>query len=76
MAHLKKLVTSKAMDMLKKLAEDDVEKYNRFWEAYARYLKQGVAIEQSEPEQLYPLLRFHTTDQPERWSSLDEYVEA
>jgi molecular chaperone HtpG len=76
MAHLRKLVTSKTLDMLKKLAEEDVEKYNRFWEAYARHLKQGVAIEQSEPEQLYPLLRFHTTDQPERWSSLDEYVES
>lgn len=74
MAHLKKLVTSKALDMLKKLAEEDAEKYNRFWEAYSRYIKQGVAIEQNEPEQLYPLLRFHTTDQPERWSSLDEYV--
>jgi molecular chaperone HtpG len=76
MAHLKKLVTSKALDMLKKLAEEDAEKYNRFWEAYSRYIKQGVAIEQSEPEQLYTLLRFHTTDQPERWSSLDEYVES
>ena len=74
MAHLKKLVTSKAVDMLKKLAEDDLERYSRFWEAYSRYLKQGVAIEQSEPEQLYPLLRFHTTEQPERWSSLDDYV--
>jgi molecular chaperone HtpG len=76
MAHLKKLVTSKALDMLKKLAEEDAEKYNRFWEAYARYLKQGVAIEPGEPEGLYPLLRFHTTDQPERWSSLDEYVQS
>lgn len=74
MAHLKKLVTSKALEMLKKLAEEDAEKYNRFWEGYARYLKQGVAIEQSEPEQLYPLLRFHTTADPQRWCSLDEYV--
>jgi molecular chaperone HtpG len=74
MAHLKKLVSSKAVDMLKKLAQDEMEQYNRFWEAYSRHLKQGVAIEQSEPEQLYPLLRFHTTEQPERWSSLDDYV--
>ncbi|MBN1145653.1 MAG: molecular chaperone HtpG [Anaerolineales bacterium] len=75
MGQLKKLVTSKAIDMLEKLAQDDPEKYIQFWGGYARYIKQGVAIEQAEPEALYPLLRFRTTSQPDRWSSLDEYVE-
>jgi len=74
MAQLKKLVTSKAVDMLKKLAGEEVEKYEKFWKAYARYIKQGVAIEQSEPEALYPLLRFHTTLSPDKWSGLDDYV--
>jgi len=74
-AQLKKLVSSKVIDILKKLAEDDPEKYNQFWKSYARYIKQGVAIEQNEPEALYPLLRFHTTGEPEKWSSLDEYVQ-
>jgi HSP90 family molecular chaperone len=75
MAQLKKLITSKAIDMLEKLAKDDQEKYEKFWKGYDRYIKQGVAIEQSEPEALYPLLRFHTTSQPDKWTSLDEYVE-
>ncbi len=76
MVNLKKLVTTKVIDTLKKLAKDDAEKYGQFWEAYARYIKQGVAIEQNEVEGLYPLLRYHTTAEPGRWSSLDEYVEA
>jgi molecular chaperone HtpG len=75
MAQLKKLVTSKVLDTLKKLAEEDKEKYNRFWEAHQRYIKQGVAVEPTEPESLYPLLRFHTTTHPDEWVSLDEYVE-
>jgi molecular chaperone HtpG len=75
MAQLKKLVTSKVIDMLKKLAKEDSETYEKFWKAYDRFLKQGVAVEQNEPEALYPLLRFHTTAQPETWSSLDDYVE-
>jgi molecular chaperone HtpG len=75
MVNLKKLVTAKALDTLKKLAEEDKEQYNCFWEAYARYIKQGVALEQNEPDALYPLLRFRTTDQPQAWRSLDEYVE-
>jgi len=75
MAQIKKLITSKVVDSIAKLASDDVEKYNRFWVHYARYIKQGIAIEQSEPEALYPLLRFHTTSHPDVWSSLDDYIE-
>jgi molecular chaperone HtpG len=75
MAQLRKLVTSKVIDMLEKLAKSDEEKYNQFWEVYARLIKQGIAIEQEKPEALYPLLRFHTTSKLETWSSLDEYVE-
>lgn len=73
-ATLKKLITSKVLDMLKKLADDDKEKYDKFWQNYADYIKQGVAIEQKEPEALYPLLRFHTNKHPATLSSLDDYV--
>jgi len=75
MAHLKKLVTSKVIDTLKKMASEDADKYNRFWQGYNRFIKQGVAVEQIEPQVLYPLLRFHTTQQPEQWSSLDDYLQ-
>ena len=74
MAQLKKLVTSKVLDTLRKLAVDDPSKYNQFWAGYARYLKQGVAMEPEEPEGLYSLLRFHTTTHPGEWSSLDDYL--
>ena len=74
MAQLKKLVTGKVVDMLEKLAGDDAEAYTKFWKNFGRYIKQGVAIEQTEPESLYPLLRFHTSTQPDKLSSLDDYV--
>jgi molecular chaperone HtpG len=75
MAQLKKLVTSKVLETLKKLAGDDPGTYEKFWKAYDRFLKQGVALEPNEPEALYPLLRFKTTLQPETWISLDKYLE-
>lgn len=75
MAQLKKLVTSKIMDTLKEIARSDAGRYNQFWEAFGRAIKQGVAIEQAEPEELYPLLRFHTTKRPTEWISLDDYVQ-
>ena len=74
MTQLKKLVTGKVIDTLKKLAEDDPQAFTTFWKNFGRYIKQGVAIEPAEPESLYPLLRFHTTTQLEEWSSLDDYI--
>jgi molecular chaperone HtpG len=75
MAQLKKLVTTKVVDTLKQLAKDKPQDYDKFWLTYNRPIKQGVAIEQEEPESLYPLLRFRTTAKPDSWSSLDDYVE-
>jgi molecular chaperone HtpG len=74
MVNLKKVVTSKVIDTLKKLAKDDRERYDKFWEAYGRHIKQGVATEQNEPETLYTLLRFRTTSHPDTWVSLEGYV--
>jgi molecular chaperone HtpG len=74
LVQLKKLLTSKVIDILKKLSVDDRQAYNRFWEGFGGYIKEGVAVEQSEPEALYPLLRFRTTSHPEEWSSLDDYL--
>jgi molecular chaperone HtpG len=74
MVNLKQLITSKITGALEKLAKDEPENYSKFWEEYSRYIKEGIAIEQSEPESLYPLLRFHTINLPEQWSSLDDYL--
>jgi molecular chaperone HtpG len=74
MVNHKQLITSKITGALLGLAKDEPEKYSQFWDEYGRYMKEGVAIEQSEPESLYPLLRFHTTAFLDQWSSLDDYL--
>ncbi len=74
MLALKKLVTAKALDLLEKLSVDQPEDYARFWGEFGRFIKEGVATEQSEPEKLFPLLRFHTTTRPEEQTSLEVYV--
>jgi molecular chaperone HtpG len=76
MARLKKILTGRVTTMLKSLAEDSEapEKYTKFWETFGDHVKQGIAIEQTDRESLYPLLRFRTTAQPDNWSSLADYV--
>lgn len=74
MVNLKKLVTNKVLDTLKDLSAKNPENYYKFWEAYSRYIKQGIAIEPGDTDPLNPLVRFHTTTNPVEWSSFDEYI--
>jgi len=74
MGQLKKLITTKVVESLKTLARDKPEEYAKFWHAFGQAVKQGVATEQADPQNLYPLLRFHTTAHPAEWSSLDDIV--
>ena len=75
MAILTRLVTNKALEMLKNLGTDSPEQYVTFWQTFGLHIKEGVAIEQNEPEKLFPLLRFHTDKELTGWTSLDEYLE-
>jgi molecular chaperone HtpG len=71
---LKKLVTAKAIDMIRKLAQDSPEKYLEFWNLFGRYLKEGVSSDLADYDNLVPLLRFHTLHHPEDLISLDTYL--
>ena len=72
---LKKLVTSKAIDMIRKLSQESSGKYTEFWDLFGRYIKEGVASDYSEYDNLVPLLRFHSLHHPEDLISLDTYLE-
>jgi HSP90 family molecular chaperone len=75
MPGLKKIVTGQVMKELERLAKDEVEKYETFWGEFGVYLKQGIAANPVDVESIQPLLRFKTTTHPDKWSSLEEYVE-
>ncbi|HNB51666.1 MAG TPA: molecular chaperone HtpG, partial [Anaerolineales bacterium] len=76
MARLKKILTGRVTTMLKSLADDkeNPDKYLKFWETFGDHVKQGIAMEQTDRESLYPLLRFRSTAQPDKFSSLTDYV--
>jgi molecular chaperone HtpG len=75
MTRLKRLVTGKVLDMFRTLGNDKPDDYIKFWEEYGERVKEGVAVEQDEPEKLFPLIRFRTSSDLSGWTSLAEYVE-
>ncbi|MBA2390781.1 MAG: molecular chaperone HtpG, partial [Geodermatophilaceae bacterium] len=61
MAQLKRTLTSKLLRELERLAKDEGERYQQFWDEFGRALKEGVATEFGARDELAPLLRFHST---------------
>src|SRR5512133_3829329 len=74
MPKLKKVLTNQVLRDLEALAKNNAEKYQTFWEEFGGYMKQGLASFSADEEKLHSLLRFKTNLNPDKWSSLDDYV--
>ncbi|PAU80614.1 molecular chaperone HtpG [Halovibrio salipaludis] len=73
---LRTALTKRVLDMLKKLANNDPEKYQQFWDQFGQVLKEGPAEDFGNREKIAPLLRFASTHTGETTQnvSLDDYV--
>ncbi|MCG7982563.1 MAG: molecular chaperone HtpG [Candidatus Thiodiazotropha lotti] len=66
----------RVLGALEKLAENDKEKYQEFWDQFGKVLKEGPAEDYANKEKLSALLRFASThnEQDEQTVSLADYV--
>uniref|UniRef100_A0A183C020 HATPase_c domain-containing protein n=1 Tax=Globodera pallida TaxID=36090 RepID=A0A183C020_GLOPA len=69
---IKKKLVRKVLDMLKKIAP---EKFDEFWKEYSTNLKLGVMEDPSNRNRLAKLLRFRSSADPEKQTTLEAYVE-
>lgn len=58
---IKTALTKRVLDVLKRLATKEVEKYRSFWEQFGLVLKEGLAEDFNNREKIAGLLRFNTT---------------
>jgi molecular chaperone HtpG len=54
-------LTRRVLELLAKLAKDDVAKYQTFWNEFGGVLKEGLAEDHGNRDKLLPLLRFAST---------------
>jgi len=77
-AAIKSALTKRMLDLLERLAKEDVEKFRTFWTAFGAVLKEGIVEDSSNREKIAGLLRFNSTEsdglEPDR--SLDDYLES
>ncbi|WP_406703201.1 molecular chaperone HtpG [Sodalis sp.] len=74
--NLKGALTKRALSMLEKLAKDDAEQYQSFWQEFGLVLKEGFGEDPANGEAMAKLLRFASTysDSPAQTVALEEYV--
>ncbi|MGC9347873.1 MAG: molecular chaperone HtpG [Anaerolineae bacterium] len=75
MGHIRRALRSRLIKELQSLGEDDPERYQRFWEAWGLFVKEGVATDFAGRDDLLPLLRFQTSESDGELISLATYVE-
>jgi molecular chaperone HtpG len=69
--------TKRVLQMLEKMAKNDAEKYQSFWNEFGNVLKEGPAEDFSNREKIAGLLRFASThgDSDAQTVSLADYIE-
>ena len=64
----------KVLDTFQKMKADDEEKYLKFWTPFGRALKEGVTEDFENRDKLVDLLLFASSHDPEKLTSLADYV--
>lgn len=69
-------LTRRTLDLLDHLAQEEPDKYARFWGEFGAVLKEGVAEDSGNRERILKLLRWPSTRSqgPEQRVSLDDYL--
>jgi len=70
-----KILTNQVIQKLKEMASKDPDSYKIFWQEFGQFIKEGIAANDDNKEELCSLLRFRSTTNPDQWSSLDDYLE-
>ena len=73
---IRSAVVRRSLDLLAKLADKEVEKYNKFWDEFGNVIKEGLVEDMANKEKIAKLLRFSSTADAasEQRVSLEDYV--
>jgi len=74
MRQLKRALTNRLNRLLKELAEEQPDRYINFWEEFGVFVKEGVATDYANQEELTALLRFRSNKSDGKWISMADYV--
>lgn len=73
---MRSALTKRVLDTLTKLAKNDPEKYQSFWNEFGQALKEGPAEDMGNKDKIVKLLRFATTHtgKSDQDQSIEDYI--
>src|SRR5215210_6757804 len=71
---IRKGLTKKVLDTLDEMREKDEDTYLKFWKEFGRAIKEGVSSDYENKERLLELLQFQSSNDPEKLTTLKDYV--
>ncbi|HEX2253282.1 MAG TPA: molecular chaperone HtpG [Thermoanaerobaculia bacterium] len=74
-ALIQKGLTRRILDRLNEMADKEPDKYLTFWRELGRAIKEGVSEDYAHRDKLLPLLRYPSSADPEKLTSLAGYRE-
>ena len=74
LGRISKFLAKKVLETLGKLQRDDEEQYLEFWGKFGRALKEGVDFDAEHKKRLMPLLMFESSNDPQKLTTLQDYV--
>jgi molecular chaperone HtpG len=72
---IRKGLTKKILDVLQEMKDREPENYLKFWGEFGRAIKEGTSSDYENKERLLELLIFESSNDPEKLTTLKEYVE-
>jgi molecular chaperone HtpG len=71
---IRKGLTKKLLDAFEEMKDREAEAYLSFWKEFGRAIKEGVGSDYENKEKLLELLLFESSNDPEKLTTLREYV--
>ncbi|MBI4670437.1 MAG: molecular chaperone HtpG [Chloroflexi bacterium] len=75
MQQLAKVLRGRVLRELKRIAENDAEKYAKFWDEFGRTFREAIATDPEAKEDVLPLFRYGSSTSDGKLISLDGYIQ-
>ena len=74
--NMKTALTKRVLDMLTKMAKNEPEQYQTFWNEFGQVIKEGLAEDYANKDKIAKLVRFASTNNNDgkQTHSLDDYI--
>jgi molecular chaperone HtpG len=73
-SQMRKWLTKKMLEALQDMYANEFQQYLKFWEQFGRAFKEGLTADYDNKDKLVDLMLFSSSHDPEKLTSLKEYV--